>query len=77
MAAEKTTVTADSLLDVERTWKERLAYTGRFLTRDRGGMIGMVVFMIVVLAAIFAPAISTQDPFEQNLRASKLSPAWE
>ena len=77
MAAKDVMVEADSLLDVERTWKDQILYLGRFLWRDRGGMIGLVVFLIVVFAAIFAPLISTQDPFEQNLKAGKQPPAWE
>lgn len=69
--------TVDSLLDTEKSFKDRLAYFGRFLWRDRGGIIGLVVFLIVVFAAIFAPQITSQSPFDQNLRASKLPPAWE
>lgn len=69
--------TIDSLLDQEKTFKDRLAYFGRFLLRDRGGMIGLAVFLIVVFAAVFAPWITTQSPFEQNLRDSKMPPAWQ
>ncbi len=69
-------ITADSLLDVERTWRDRLAYAGRFLWRDRSGVVGLIVFAIVVFSAIFAPVISPHDPFAQNLRDGKLPPAW-
>ena len=68
--------TADSLLSKEKTFKDQLAYFGRFLWRDRGGVIGLVVFLIVVFAAIFAPLITSQSPFDQDLRSSKLPPAW-
>ena len=68
--------TADSLLDVERTFGERLAYAGRFLWRDRSGVIGLVLFLIVVIAAVFASQISPYDPLEQNLRDNKMPPAW-
>jgi len=68
--------TTDSLLSTEKTFKDQLAYWGRFLWRDRGGIIGMVIFLIVVLAAIFAPIITSQSPFDQDLRSSKLPPAW-
>jgi ABC-type dipeptide/oligopeptide/nickel transport system permease subunit len=68
--------TVDSLLDTEKTFKDRLAYFGRFLWRDRGGVVGLVVFLIVVFAAVFAPVITSQDPFEQNLRDGKMPPAW-
>jgi ABC-type dipeptide/oligopeptide/nickel transport system permease subunit len=76
MAARETTRTADSMLDVERTFADRLSYFGRFLWRDRSGVVGLIVFGIVVLAAIFAPVLSPHDPFQQNLRDSKLPPAW-
>jgi len=67
---------ADSLLDVERTFKDRLAYAGRFLWRDRSGVIGVILFLVVVVAAVFAPQISTYDPLDQNLRDNKMPPAW-
>ena len=67
---------ADSLLDVERTFKDRLAYAGRFLWRDRSGVIGLILFLVVVAAAAFAPNISSFDPLAQNLRENKMPPAW-
>jgi ABC-type dipeptide/oligopeptide/nickel transport system permease subunit len=67
---------ADSLLDVERTFKDRLAYMGRFLWRDRSGIVGLVMFAVVVFAAVFAPLIAPYDPLEQNLRDAKMPPAW-
>jgi ABC-type dipeptide/oligopeptide/nickel transport system permease subunit len=67
---------ADSLLDVERTFKDRLAYASRFLWRDRSGVVGVILFLTVVIAAVFAPQISTYDPLEQNLRDNKMPPAW-
>jgi ABC-type dipeptide/oligopeptide/nickel transport system permease subunit len=79
MADNNTSIpqTADSLLDIEKNFKDRLAYFGRFLWRDRGGVIGLIVFMIVVMSAIFAPVITSQSPFDQDLRANKLPPAWQ
>lgn len=76
MATKGQAATADSLLDVERTWRDRLAYFGRLLWRDRSGIVGLLVFAIVVFCAIFAPVISPYDPDEQNLRDGKLPPAW-
>ena len=76
MAAREMTHKADSLLDVERTWADRLAYAGRFLWRDRSGIIGVLVFAVVVIAAIFSSALSPHDPLAQNLRDSKMAPAW-
>lgn len=80
MAAEEKTLgptaTADSMLDVQRTLKDRLAYMGRFLWRDRSGIVGLVMFLVVVFAAIFAPVIAPYDPLQQNLRDAKQPPAW-
>lgn len=67
---------ADSLLDVERKFSDRAVYAGRFLWRDRGGMIGVALFVLVVFVAVFAPLISPYDPLQQNLRDSKLPPPW-
>ena len=78
MAIHETTPTrsADSMLDVERTFKDRLAYAGRFLWRDRSGIIGLILFLVLVVAAVFAPLLSTHDPLAQNLRDNKMPPAW-
>lgn len=76
MATRELSPAADSLLDVERTPRERLAYAGRFLWRDRSGVLGVSMFLIVVLAAVLAPTIVPHDPFQQNLPDSKLPPAW-
>jgi ABC-type dipeptide/oligopeptide/nickel transport system permease subunit len=76
MATKSAAPTADSMLEVERTFRDRLAYAGRFLWRDRSGVIGMVMFLVVVFAAVFAPLVAPYDPLEQNLRDAKLPPAW-
>jgi ABC-type dipeptide/oligopeptide/nickel transport system permease subunit len=36
----------------------------------------MVMFLTVVFAAVFAPLVAPYDPLEQNLRDSKMPPAW-
>jgi ABC-type dipeptide/oligopeptide/nickel transport system permease subunit len=65
------------LLAEERTLADRLRYVGRLLWRDRSGILGIVLLTIIVLAAVFAPLITKYPPDEQNLRASKLPPAWQ
>ena len=60
----------------ERGWRQRLRYFGRLLGRDRSGMLGIVLFLLVVVAALFAPWIAPHDPLQQNLRAAKQPPAW-
>jgi ABC-type dipeptide/oligopeptide/nickel transport system permease subunit len=66
----------DSLLEVEQTFGDRLRYLGRLLWRDKSGMIGVLMFLTVVLAATFAPVLSTYPPLEQNLIDNKQPPAW-
>ncbi|MGB2962677.1 MAG: ABC transporter permease [Anaerolineales bacterium] len=76
MARDQTLQTEDSLLDVERTFWDRLAYARRSLWRDLSGIIGLLLSLVVVVAAIFSPQLSPYEPLEQNLRNSKLPPAW-
>jgi ABC-type dipeptide/oligopeptide/nickel transport system permease subunit len=77
MATSEAVRTADTLLDVERTLKDRVAYAGRFLWRDRSGVIGMMMFLVVVFAALLAPVVAPYDPLQQTLRDAKMPPAWE
>ncbi len=53
-----------------------LTYTWRLLARDKAGMAGLVMFLIVVISAVFAPLLSPHDPLKQNLRFAKHPPAW-
>jgi len=76
MAREQALQPKDSLPDVERTFWGRLVYARRFLLRDWSGIIGLLLFLVVATAAIFSPQLSPFDPLSQNLRNSKLPPAW-
>ena len=77
MAVRETTPReGDSLLEVEQTFGDRLRYLGRLLWRDKSGVIGVLMFLTVVLAATFAPVLSTYPPLEQNLIDNKQPPAW-
>ena len=53
-----------------------MAYVARLFARDRSGVAGSVLFLIVVIAAVFAPLIAPYDPLEQTLRDAKMPPAW-
>jgi ABC-type dipeptide/oligopeptide/nickel transport system permease subunit len=76
MATRTATPSTGSMLDVERNLKDRLAYVGRFLWRDRSGVVGVFLFLVVVLAALLAPVVSPHAPLEQNLRDAKMPSAW-
>ena len=60
----------------ERGLWHQIKYIGRLLARDRAGMLGLIMFLIVVVAAIGSPWISPHDPLKQDLRAAKTPPAW-
>ncbi|UCH59621.1 MAG: ABC transporter permease [Anaerolineales bacterium] len=76
MAVHDTQRQADSLLDVEQSIKDRFAYIGRLLWRDKSGVVGLIFFLTVVVAAVFTSLIAPLDPLAQDLRASKMPPAW-
>lgn len=57
-------------------WQAQLRAFGQLLLRDQAGVIGLLLFLLVVCAAIFAPWIAPHDPLDQDLKASKLPPAW-
>ncbi|HCY84331.1 MAG TPA: peptide ABC transporter permease [Desulfobacteraceae bacterium] len=48
----------------------------RLLARDKAGIVGLVMFLIVVISAVFAPVLAPHDPLKQNLRFAKDPPAW-
>jgi len=55
---------------------QRLGYLARLLGRDKGGILGLALFVLVVVAALFAPQITPHDPLQQKLSISKQPPAW-
>lgn len=57
-------------------WQTRLGTFSRLLLRDQAGVIGLLLFLLVVFAALFAPWLAPHDPLDQDLKASKLPPAW-
>ncbi len=58
------------------TFAGRLAHLGSLLWRDRGAMMGMILFLLLVIAAVFSPWVAQHDPLEQDLAASKEVPSW-
>jgi ABC-type dipeptide/oligopeptide/nickel transport system permease subunit len=47
------------------------------LGSDRAGLVGLVLFLLLCVTAIFAPLLAPHDPLAQNLRDAKLPPAWQ
>lgn len=55
---------------------DRLRTLGRLMARDWTGMLGLALFALLVVCALFAPQIAPHSPTDQNLRLSKMPPAW-
>lgn len=62
--------------EVERGIWPKLVYGGRLLWRDKAGMTGLIMFLIVAASAVFAPLIAPYDPLKQNLRMAKRPPVY-
>lgn len=48
-----------------------------YFSENRGAVIGLGIFALIVVVAIFAPLIAPHDPTLQNRDAFLLPPAWE
>jgi peptide/nickel transport system permease protein len=59
-----------------RGWRHQLAYISGLLQRDRSGILGLALFLLLVFSALFAPWISQHDPLAQDLSLSRKPPAW-
>ena len=62
---------------VAPTWRSQLGYIGRLLWRDKSGLIGLSIFVLLLLTAIFAPIIAPVEKLDQNLSAGSQPPAWQ
>ena len=58
------------------TFLHRLGHMAALLARDRGAIVGMTLFILIVIAAVFSPWVAQHDPLEQDLSASKQVPSW-
>ena len=54
----------------------KIIFVAKLLARDRAGALGLIIFLIVVLTAVFATQLAPYDPLKQNLRHAKKPPAW-
>lgn len=60
----------------DRSIKARLWYIWRLLWRDKSGLIGLIIFLVIIFSAIFASVLSPHDPLKQDLYASRQPPIW-
>jgi ABC-type dipeptide/oligopeptide/nickel transport system permease subunit len=65
------------LVDVEKTWRSRVLYFARLLWRDKSGLLGLSLFLLLVFTALFSGALAPHDPLDQNLSDSKSPPVWQ
>ena len=56
--------------------RPNLPLTYRILHEPRA-VFGLIVFALMLLAAVFAPWLSPHDPLEQDLLSSFLPPSWQ
>jgi peptide/nickel transport system permease protein len=48
----------------------------RAITKNRLALVGLIIMLLIILAAIFAEQLAPHDPVKQNLRNTLLPPAW-
>lgn len=72
----KATITDKMLGGRGLEWLRGLRGVCEELWRDKTGFIGVVLILILVLTAVFAPLIAPHNPTTQDLRARLRPPAW-
>ena len=66
-----------------RSRRERMVRESQFwgaldrLVRNPQGLFGLIVLLVLVASAVFAPLITWHDPIEQNAAGRFLAPSWE
>jgi peptide/nickel transport system permease protein len=60
----------------ERGLWPKIVFVGKLLARDRAGTIGLIMFLMVIITAVFAGQLAPHDPLKQNLRNAKKPPVW-
>lgn len=75
---KETAISTGLLIDekADRSIAGKIAYVWRLLWRDKAGLLGLIMFLSVVFAAVFSPWITPHDPMQQNIEASKQAPVW-
>ena len=78
MSTQPSLVTDSVVLAPPRPWGER-EWVARLrrLTRRRTALFGLAVVAIVILTAVFAPALSPFDPLEQDISQRLKEPGWQ
>ena len=56
--------------------KEILKESIKYLRRNKAAIVGLVIIVILILVALFAPVISPYDPIAQNLKKNLTAGIW-
>jgi ABC-type dipeptide/oligopeptide/nickel transport system permease subunit len=54
----------------------KIKYVSRLLWRDRGGMLGLILVLLLVISAFFAPFLAQHEPGNMQLQLVKRPPFW-
>ncbi|NVD37863.1 ABC transporter permease subunit [Ensifer sp. HO-A22] len=68
---------ATNAVSTDPSRRARLAEFWYYFSENRGAVIGLVVFLFLVLLAIFAPWVAPHDPVMQYRDAVKVPPVWQ
>lgn len=66
-----------SAVSTDPSRRARLAEFWYYFSENRGAVIGLVFFLLLVLLAIFAPWIAPHDPVVQYRDAVRIPPVWQ
>jgi dipeptide transport system permease protein len=64
-------------ISLDPSRRARLAEFWYYFSENRGAVIGLVVFVLLVLVAIFAPLIAPYGPAQRIAGANLIPPAWQ
>lgn len=64
-------------VSTDTSLRRRLAEFWYYFSENRGAVLGLIVFVILVIVALFAPLIAPHAPDMQYRDAVLLPPAWE
>lgn len=70
-------ITATGGMSTDPSLRRRLAEFWYYFSENRGAVLGLIVFVLLVVIALFAPLIAPHSPSAQYRDAVLLPPAWE
>ena len=63
--------------DIYQPRRSRRGFAWQRLLHDWAALLGLVVVVVVVGAAVFSPLVAPHDPLQQDLGRRLLPPAWQ